>query len=171
MAEASVKALTEYAGYQYFPVGDETFYTVKKGDTLYSIARKYGITINELKDLNNLSSNLISVGQKLKVIDDNSYIVKKGDTLYSIARKYNTTVNELKRINNLTNDSLSIGQTIILKSDMKPEEDYITYSVVAGDNLYKIAQKYNTTVSDIVALNNLSTSILQIGQSLLIPKV
>lgn len=171
LAEAATKALTEYAGYNYFPVGDTTYYIVKKGDSLYSIAKKFNTTVDNLKDINNLNSNLINVGQKLKVVNDNIYTVKKGDTLYSIARKYNTTVNELKRINNLSTDNLYIGQELLLKTDMVPEEDYITYTVVAGDNLYQIAQKYNTTVSDIVSLNKLSTSVLQIGQSLLIPKI
>ena len=75
------------------------YYTVQKGDTLYSIANKYGLTVNELKKLNNLTSDNLSVGQSLIVeklpsesTDINTYIVKSGDTLYSIAKKFNTTV-------------------------------------------------------------------------------
>lgn len=170
LAEAAVKALSEYAGYNYFPVGDTTFYTVKKGDSLYSIAKKYNISVDKLKDINNLNSNLINIGQKLKVKDDSDYIVQKGDTLYSIARKFDLTVSELKKLNDLENNDIYEGESLIIKGIIKPEEDYITYTVIAGDNLYQIAKKYNTTVSDILKINNLTTSILQVGQSLLIPR-
>ena len=96
----------------------ETTYTVVKGDTLYKIANKFGVNVNNLKDINNLTSNTLSIGQILKIptSSDNklTYTVKKGDSLYSIARTYNTTVDVLKKINNLTSNTLSIGQTLIL---------------------------------------------------------
>ena len=101
---------------------DNTYYIVKKGDTLYDIARRYNVTVDELKRLNNLTSSNLSIGQRLmiKVVstsdDDTYYTVKKGDTLYSIARKYNTTVNDIKKINNLTNNNLSIGQRLVIKA-------------------------------------------------------
>ena len=98
----------------------ETTYTVVKGDTLYSIANKFGVNVNTLKDINNLTGNTLSIGQVLKIpgktTDKLTYTVKSGDTLYNIARIYNTTVNEIKSLNNLTSNSLSIGQTLILPS-------------------------------------------------------
>ena len=112
LAEAVVKALAEYIGVPYV-TSDNNYYVVKSGDTLWSIAKKYGTTVDSLKQINNLKSNLISVNQKL-LIPNNYYIVKKGDTLYSIAKKYNTTVNNLKTINNLKSDLLSIGQKLIV---------------------------------------------------------
>lgn len=70
----------------------------------------------ELKRLNSLSSNLLSVGQVLRVPNNSSttfeYIVKNGDTLYRIAQYYNTTVDEIKKINNLTTNGLVIGQVL-----------------------------------------------------------
>ena len=97
----------------------ENEYVVQKGDSLYSIARKYNTTVNDIKDLNNLTSNLLNVGQILKIpgLKDESkneydYVVQKGDTLYSIARKYNITVDELKKVNNLNSNILSIGQKL-----------------------------------------------------------
>ena len=92
-------------------------YTVKKGDSLYSIAKKYNTTVDELKRINNLSSNLLSIGQKLIIPSNEStiYTVLKGDSLYAIAKKYNTTVNKIKTDNNLTNNLLSIGQKLIIK--------------------------------------------------------
>src|SRR5699024_1927820 len=92
---------------------NENIYIVRSGDTLYSIANKYGMTVDELKALNNLTYNTLSIGQKLVVNEGNAatldtYTVKAGDTLYSIASKYGLTVNELKQLNQLTSDVLSI---------------------------------------------------------------
>ena len=96
---------------------DDDFYQVVGGDTLYSIAKKYNTTVDEIKKMNNLSSNMITIGDKLmipKAVSLNTYTVKKGDTLYSIARKFNTTVTALMLANELTTDKLSIGQELIV---------------------------------------------------------
>ena len=156
---------------------DENVYVVKKGDTLYGIAKANNTTVDEIKKFNNLTSNILSTGQLLKIpsalLPEATYTVKKGDSLYSIANKYNTTVDELKRINNLTSNILSIGQVLKLPSDKasdeEKEENTITYTVQKGDSLYSIAKKYNTTIDAIKNLNNLTTNILSIGQVLLIP--
>ena len=91
---------------------DNNYYIVQKGDTLYSIAKKYNISVDELKEINNLNNDLLSIGKKIYVIPNKEYIVKAGDTLYSIARKYNTTVSQLADYNNLKSVILSIGQKI-----------------------------------------------------------
>ena len=156
---------------------EENIYIVKKGDTLYSIAMANNTTVDELKKANNLTSNILSTGQLLKIpsalLPESTYIVKKGDSLYSIANKYNTTVDELKRINNLTSNILSIGQILKLPSDkasdVENEENTISYTVQKGDSLYSIARKYDTTIDRIKDLNNLTTNLLSIGQVLLIP--
>ena len=156
---------------------EENVYVVKKGDTLYGIAQANNTTVDEIKKFNNLTSNILSTGQLLKIpsalLPEATYTVKKGDSLYSIANKYNTTVDELKRINNLTSNTLSIGQVLKLPSDKasdeEKEENTITYTVQKGDSLYSIAKKYNTTIDAIKNLNNLTTNTLSIGQVLLIP--
>lgn len=156
---------------------EENVYVVKKGDTLYSIAAANNTTVDELKRINNLTSNILSTGQLLKIpselLPETTYTVKKGDSLYSIATKYNTTVDELKRINNLTSNTLSIGQVLKLPSDkvsdVEKEENTISYTVQKGDSLYSIARKYSTTIDKIKDLNNLTTNLLSIGQVLLIP--
>ena len=157
--------------------GEENVYIVKKGDTLYSVAMANNTTVDELKKANNLTSNILSTGQLLKIpsalLPESTYIVKKGDSLYSIANKYNTTIDELKRINNLTSNTLSIGQVLKLPSDkvsdVEKEENTISYTVQKGDSLYSIARKYSTTIDKIKDLNNLTTNLLSIGQVLLIP--
>ena len=152
-------------------------YKVKSGDTLYSIAKKYNISVDELKELNNLKNNNITVGQVLKIKSNipseevtgkNYYIVKSGDTLYSIAKKYNTTVDEIKKLNNLKSNNLSIGMELKIKEEPS-STNYIDYVVKSGDNLYSIAKKYNTTVDEIKKLNGLTSNLLNIGMTLKIP--
>lgn len=173
-ADAVIEAVLDYKNIPYDKSG---YYTVKKGDSLYSIASNYGVTVNELKELNNLTTNNLSIGQKLKLptskedIDENNsgntYTVKSGDTLYSIANKYNITVNELKTTNNLTTNTLSIGQKLIIPGESITDKN--TYIVKSGDSLYKIANKYGTTVNELKELNNLTSNTLSIGQILLLP--
>ena len=97
-------------------------YTVKSGDTLYGIARSYGTTVDDLKKVNNLTSNSLSIGQVLNIPGKNvtnvgsTYTVKSGDTLYSIARAFNTTLNDIKLLNNLTSNVLSVGQIFKIPS-------------------------------------------------------
>lgn len=165
-------------------------YIVQKGDSLYSIAQKYNTTVNAIKNLNSLSSNLLNIGQVLKIPKSTTqntggeyqiYIVKKGDTLYSIANAFNMSVNELKSINNLSSNLLNIGQVLKVKTssiDELPTEikecfgtgyvepTYQIYTVKKGDSLYVIAKKFNTSVENLMKLNNLDSSSLQIGQKL-----
>ena len=129
-AEGVVKAIAEYLGVPYTPPGQyntTNTYTVKKGDTLYSISKKTSVPIDTIIRLNNLTSSSLKIGQKLKLSEDNSnetpientdiYQVERGDTLYSIALKYNTNVDTLKKINNLSSNTLSIGQKILVPKD------------------------------------------------------
>ena len=95
---------------------EENIYIVKPGDSLYAIARDNNTTVDEIKSLNNLTSNTLSIGQLLKLpsalIPEDTYTVQRGDSLYSIARTYGVTVDDLKRVNNLTSNTLSIGQVL-----------------------------------------------------------
>lgn len=227
-AEAVVRAVADYKGIKYTaPLGSD-YYTVKKGDTLWDIANKYGTTVSKLKSLNNLKSNVLQVGQTLKVSSSEKeiipddylvYKVKNGDNLSKIAKEYDTTVSTIMKINNLNSDKLAINQQLLLPKTKKTdgEKTYtvkkgdtlsqiaydnkittselkkannlasdllkigqvliipskstgeINYIVQKGDNLYTIANKYDTTISDIKKINNLSTNTLQIGQLLKIP--
>ena len=171
LAEAVTKAIVEYAGGTYIAPSGSNYYTVKSGDSLWSISKKFGITVDELKQANNLTSNLLSVGQNLLIPtkneqNTNEYIVQKGDTLYAIANKFNTTVDNLKSLNNLTTDSLSIGEVLKIPSSIPSTN---AYTVKSGDTLYAIANKYNTTVNELKELNNLTSNTLSIGQTLKIP--
>ena len=149
---------------------DESVYIVKSGDSLYKIAEANNTTVNELMNLNNLKSTSLSIGQVLKlpskkITQENSYIVKSGDSLYKIAEANNTTVSELMNLNNLTSTSLSIGQVLKLPTTNNSNISK-TYTVKSGDSLYKIAEANNTTVSELMKLNNLNSTLLSIGQVL-----
>ena len=91
-------------------------YQVKKGDTLYQIAKNNNTSVAQLKKLNNLSSNTLTIGQTLLIPSPKEeyfiYTVVKGDTLYQIAKKNNTTIDEIKKLNNLTTNTLKIDQKI-----------------------------------------------------------
>ena len=162
-----------------FVTEDENeIYTVKAGDSLYAIANRFNTTVDELKNLNNLPSNVLNVGQLLKipsaVVTPNTYTVQRGDSLYSISNKFGITVDELKNANNLTSNTLSVGQVLkipIIEQTPEQEETLIKYEVQPGDSLYKIANKYNTTVDAIKRLNNLNNNLLSIGQILSIPTI
>ena len=119
------------------PNQNSASYTVKSGDTLSHIAKDYGMTVSTLKELNNLKSDLIIVGQTLKVQEkvntpipappkkeeqkpatpdsdssSGNYTVKSGDTLSHIAKVNNMTVSALKTLNNLKSDLIFVGQTL-----------------------------------------------------------
>lgn len=176
-AEAVVRAILEYLNLTYIPVEGQNYYTVKSGDSLWSIAKKFNVSVADLKDSNGLVSSLLSIGQVLKIPvqeqeeeSKNIYVVKKGDSLYKIAKEYDTTINELIKLNNLSNTNLSIGQILKIPTVKSKETEYL-YTVKSGDSLYKIAREYNTTVDELMKLNNLSSISLSIGQTLKIPQI
>lgn len=164
------------------PNENTTIYIVKRGDSLWKIANDYGVTVDVLKELNNLTTNGLQIGQQLIVPAQASdtpaneivYTVKKGDSLWTIAQQYNTTISALKTRNNLTSNVLSIGQQLIIPSSTQtPSNDFNntppaekTYVVQRGDSLWLIANKNNTTVDELKRLNNLTSNVLQIGQIL-----
>ncbi len=167
-------------------------YKVESGDTLFSIARKYKVTISDLVKLNKLgSSKLIHPGDILK-IPSNSYLeaakkavktnnktvykVQKGDTLYSIAMKYNMRVDTLRELNNLKKrpklkpgmELTVIGKPVTKKKDNKLPTKHI---VKSGDTLWSIAKRYGLTVSQLRLLNpKIRTKGLRKGSVLIVSK-
>ena len=175
--DAVVRGVADYIGVAY-DQDVEGIYVVKSGDTLYSIARKYNTTVDEIKRLNDLTSNTLTIGTKLIVPTEKedeskgTYVVKAGDTLYKIANANNVTVADIINANKLTSNVLSIGQELIIpsKNQNVPDSNYINHTVIKGDNLYSIARKYNTTVQELMNINNLKSNLLSIGQVIKVPK-
>lgn len=154
-------------------------YVVKKGDTLYAIAKSYGVTVQQLMTANKLTNaNLIKIGQVL-TIPTTTYTVKSGDTLSKIAGAHGITLQQLLSVNSISNPNLiKIGQVIKIPAKgstttpTKPTTPTtVKYTVKKGDTLYAIAKKYHVTVQQLVSANKLSNAnVLRIGQVLTIPR-
>ncbi|QWC22610.1 LysM peptidoglycan-binding domain-containing protein [Bacillus haikouensis] len=166
---------------------------VESGDSLWSIARKYDLTVANLKQVNKLNSDLIYPNQVLKVATGSdkspsvpsapaapqkiepakSYTVKSGDTLIAIANAHSITLGELQSWNNIKSHLIYPGQKLtVLKSsspapNKKPTEPTTgSYTVKSGDTLSHISINYNVSVSAIKKANNLKSDMIYVGQVL-----
>jgi len=157
---------------------------VRRGDTLSTIAEKYGISLRELKRLNGIKHNTAMLGVRLKVPmgkrETNSskpstvtksvkHKVKSGDSLSKISARYNVTIRSIKRANGLTRNTLKIGQILTIPGVSASRSNPARHKVVRGDTLSEIAQKYGTSVSKIKTLNKLKSNNVMLGQVLKIP--
>ena len=157
---------------------------VKAGETLYSIALRYGVTVQQMATTNRLANpNLIRVGQVLTIPGSGGttppptslrHTVRAGDTLYAIALRYGVTVQQIVAANKITNPSLiRVGQVLTIPTRSQttpPPTNPVKYTVKAGDTLYRIAQRYNTTALEIAKANNMANlNLIRIGQLLTIP--
>lgn len=165
------------------------FHTVQKGETLFSIAKKYNVTVEGIRELNKLRTNEISPGTRLIInpnqppVDEKEetvvpgyHIVKQGETLYSIARKYGTTVQELMALNELADNNLEVGQELVIvplngeqlrQGDPHPSaEEPVYHTVKEKETLYGISRKYNVPVETIRKLNSLPDNSISVGQKL-----
>ena len=178
--EAVVKAVTNYIGVPYKAPGvSDNVYVVKNGDSLYSIANKFGVSVESLKSINGITGNLINVGQRLVIPSDAGvnpgdyvvYTVKRNDSLWNIANSYGVSVNDIVDYNNLGTTVLQIGQQLLIPNLNNSFIDSgVIYVVKNGDSLWSIAKKYNVGVNDLKSANNLNSNMLSIGQQLIIPE-
>ncbi|PTI69100.1 LysM peptidoglycan-binding domain-containing protein [Staphylococcus succinus] len=160
-------------------------YKVKSGESLWSIANKFNISVAKLKSLNNLTSNVIFPNQSLKVSGTTSsnttsntsststYTVKSGDTLSGIAAKYGTSYEKIMSLNGLSSYNIYPGQKLKVSgststsgSSNTSSGSTTTYTVKSGDSLSAIAAKYGTTYQKIMSLNNLTSFNIYPGQKL-----
>ncbi len=161
-----------FAGTSYAAVS----YTVQPGDSLYLIARSYGLTPQDLINANGLTSTMIIPGQLLTIPVSNSqgsqYTVKPGDTLYLIAQAHGITVDSIMAYNNLKTTTIYPGQVLQLPpgnswgTNPGQNSSGTRYTVKPGDTLYLIARAHGTTVDRIMADNNLTTTWIYPGQVL-----
>ena len=159
---------------------DGFIYTVKWGDTLSAIAKRYNTSVNILTKMNNIANpNKIYVGQKLNIPTKNTdmtneityYTIKWGDTLSAIAKQYNTTVSNLANINNIANpNKIYAGQRIkvsVVENIEIHDCGHVLYTIKWGDTLSAIAKKYNTSVASIAETNNIvNPNIIIAGETL-----
>ena len=165
-------------------------YTVQRRDTLWAIARRYGTTVGEIAEINNISNpNLIYPGQELRIPTNSTtegeetrgtgdiiYTVQRGDTLSKIAREYNVTVAHIVELNDITNPNLIYpGEKLrITESDVTnlspiPKNNYSTYTVRRGDTLSGIARRFGISVNYLVSANNIQNpNLIFPGQILIV---
>lgn len=164
-------------------------YRVKAGDSLSLIAQKNGVSVKTIKQLNQLSSDQLKIGQLLRVNTPaqnqsvsaatgaearrklDSYQIQSGDNLWDLARKFKVDVAALKKVNNLTDKSaLKPGQKLKIPASTKHDNSsQRSYTVQKGDSLDKIARSHKIKLADLLKWNQLkSNSLLQPGQQLLI---
>lgn len=150
---------------------------VRKGETLSGIAKRYRSSVSRIKRANNMRSDRIVAGKKLKIPQRGTVLastptsawrsqhrpsfhkVKRGDSLWIIARRYGTTTKKIQVLNNLNSTRLHIGQVLKISGPQAPslEKGTKTYVVQKGDSPYTIAQKYNTSLEQLLNLNQLTT--------------
>jgi peptidoglycan DL-endopeptidase LytF len=163
-------------------------YAVQEGNTLYGIAKKFGLTVEQIKQMNNLTTNIIKVGQVLTIHieaatipisteqagKEITYTIVAGDNLWRIANRFGISVDEIKQANNLQTDLLTIGQKLTIpngKTNQPTEVHKASYTVIKGDTLWAIAKKFNVSVDQLKGSNGLTTNILSVGQQLIIPDI
>ncbi|MBN2830092.1 MAG: LysM peptidoglycan-binding domain-containing protein, partial [Candidatus Cloacimonetes bacterium] len=176
LAKIEKKFESKNAGYY-------TYHIVKRGDTLYDIARKYNTSVASLKSLNGMRTNNIRIGQKIKLYSgsygdtggDGYHTVRSGETLSHIADKYNIPVAKLKQYNNLKDNVIYPGQKILLgssgssssnSSSSSTEKGTKFHIVQAGETLSHIADKYIIPVKTLQAVNNLKGNTIYPGQKI-----
>lgn len=209
MSKTVVRALSTTAllSIAYAGAAHADTYKVQKGDTLSKIANTYKTTINDIKSLNGLSSDLIYAGQTLQIPGTGAsaapapapspsaqpaatYTVVKGDALIKIANRFSVTVGELQQWNSLSGTLIFPGQVLKISAEVAPAPAPVVvvppqapstpapapsaaatqdYTIVPGDSLSKIALKFGTTVSQLKALNGLSSDMIYAGQTLKVP--
>lgn len=157
-------------------------YTVKKGDTAYSIATAHGLTVAKLLELNPSIVSGVREGQTLKLTNSAStassgknstseyqlYTVQKGETSYSIAQRYGITVVKLIEINPSVVSGLKEGDMIKVPAQ---SNSYVLHIIQDGETLYSIGVKYGVKAQQIVDANeSLDPSILIVGSAIRIPQ-
>jgi len=143
---------------------EEGVHVVQQGETLSEIALRYGIALDQLRELNGIESDRILVGQKLRLraTPAATHIVERGDALWEIARAYGMTVDELKRLNGLTSDRIYPGQELKLSGVPR----LVIYTVRKGDYLGQIARLHQMSVAELKKLNNRRGSVIHPGEEL-----
>ena len=142
-------------------------YKVEKGDTLYSISRRSGVSVDNIKKYNSLKSNILEVGDVLKLkpssttssITSKVYQVQSKDTLYSISKRSGVSVNNIKKYNNLKSNNIVKGQDLYLVP---------THTVAKGETLYRIATNNKISVNKLKVLNGLKSNNILVGQKLIL---
>ncbi|GAA3017869.1 LysM peptidoglycan-binding domain-containing protein [Tetragenococcus solitarius] len=172
-----------------------TSYTVRSGDSVWLIANKHGITMNQLRSWNNIKNDFVYPGQKLTVKKGGntnstsnsnssssakgSYTVKSGDSVWLIANKHGITMNQLRSWNNIKNDFVYPDQKLTVKKGSSSNSSSNSnssssakgsYTVKSGDSVWLIANKHGITMNQLRSWNNIKNDFVYPGQKLTVKK-
>lgn len=153
---------------------------VKRGDSLWELAKKYDTEVKVIKNINYLEGDLLSIDETLLIplgktksnnfIPYEMYIVSEGDTLWSISKKYNIEIRDLAMMNSINeNEYLQLGQQLSIGNknihrNIESKKRTILYSIKQGDNLYKISELFDVSIKSIEDINNFKQPTLMPGQ-------
>lgn len=144
---------------------DETgLYVVKKGDTLWSIAMAFNITVKRLQELNpTVNPSALAIGTKVKVQGMKTFLIDKGDTLSEIARDYNTTVEKIMQLNpGINPNALQIGTTLII--DVEHNEPLVKEVIVKETIPVEVAKPVESKPKEVSSpLYPLPSKVLKLG--------
>lgn len=169
-------------------------HTVQSGETLFSIAKKFDVSVEQLREWNNLSGNNLEVGRSLIVSQGSSassgdaitHTVQPQETLFSISKQYRVSISELKQWNNLSSNNLNVGQKLTIyppdenaASQSDTSQNLVVntttkantyYTVKSGDTLYQIGQQFGMSLDELKTLNDLTSNTIRVGQRLTVRK-
>ena len=178
--------------------GSVYYYKVRKGDTISEIAERYHVSTGELRNWNNIKGNKIYYGQSLKIFTSgttssfvesstssegnvNYHKIKSGETIGGIAEQYKVSASNIREWNNLTSDKIIAGATLKIYSDSAPRTETknvspktelngesVTHLIQPGETIIGISQDYGVSIDDIKRWNNLSSSRIFAGKTLII---
>ena len=164
-------------------------YTVASGDSVWSVANKHGITMDQLRSWNNIKNDFIYPGQRLVVKNSGNkqtsspttastsisssagsqkYTVASGDSVWSIANKFGITMDQFRSWNNIKNDYVYPGQSVRVSGTATAANQTAStsnYTVVSGDSVWGIADKFGISRDQFIQWNNIKDNFVYPGQS------
>ncbi len=149
------------------PAGGQEWrlHTVGRGETLFAIARRYDVTVAELREWNNLHSDRILAGQRLRIPepDQEIYVVRPGDTLSEIAARHDVSTALLRQLNGLNGSRIQPGQKLKLRPS---PGDAAVHVVMSGETLSGIALQHGLPLAELRRINGLDGDGIRVGQKL-----
>jgi LysM repeat protein len=168
-------------------------YTVAAGDSVWSIANKHGISMDQFRSLNNIKNDFVYPGQKVVVSGSsatrtstttsttvssqtsssaagNTYTVAAGDSVWSVANKHGISMDQFRNWNNIKNDFIYPGQKVVVKqggttATTSTSATNGTYKVASGDSVWGIADKFGITTDQFIQWNNIQNNFIYPGQT------
>lgn len=165
-------------------------YRVRRGDTIYKIARRWRISAKSIRNDNRLRGDMLRIGQRLTLTvprvqrmpviapattakktsgSPTIHAVRRGDSLSQIARRYGVTVAAIKRTNRLRSNNIKVGQRLRIYAPNQPEPQLKYHTVVSGDTISEIAERYGVSLVRLKRANQMTSNFLRVGQRLEIP--